>query len=167
MAERKRESRSLLPDGAGESCFSRCMSLAVWRCVCLGIIGNWCAIGPDQDSSNNFATESEVFSFAGRLHALILVAVFSLADVLFICGRVGTVERRSQERHQFICGSTSNFLFLTDVVAESVEDMFPSFKCRCFAMVLGGTETMRLTLNGKEWHSRTTSTNSNVREVSP
>ena len=55
----------------------------------------------------------------------------------------------------------------TDVVAESVEDMFPSFKCRCFAMVLGGTETMRLTLNGKEWHSRTTSTNSNVREVSP
>ena len=26
---------------------------------------------------------------------------FSLAGVLFICGRVGTVERSSQERHQF------------------------------------------------------------------
>ena len=51
----------------------------------------------------------------------------------------------------------------TDVVAESVEDMFPSFKC----MVLCRTETMRLTLNGKEWHSKSTSTRSNVREVSP
>ena len=51
----------------------------------------------------------------------------------------------------------------TDVVAESVEDMFPSFKC----MVLCRTETTRLTLNGKEWHSKSTSTRSNVREVSP
>ena len=30
----------------------------------------------------------------------------------------------------------------------------------CFATVLGGTETMGLTLNGKEWHSRSTSTRS-------
>ena len=61
--------------------------------------------------------------------------MFSLADVLFICGRVGTVERRSHERHQFNCGSTSNFVLDSKivaeahVVAESVEDMFPSFKC--------------------------------------
>ena len=34
-----------------------------------------------------------------------------LADVLFICGRVGTVDRRSHEKHQFNCGSTSNFCF--------------------------------------------------------
>ena len=54
------------------------------------------------------STESEFFS-AGRLHAFIVVAVFSLADVLFICGRVGMVERRSHERHQFNCGSISNF----------------------------------------------------------
>ena len=47
---------------------------------------------------------SQNFFLAGRLHALILVAVFSLADVLFVCGRVGTVER-----HQLNCGSTSNF----------------------------------------------------------
>ena len=53
------------------------------------------------------------------------------------------------------------------VIAESVEDMFSSFKCRCLTMVLGGTEIMRLTLNGKEWHSRSTSARSNVREVSP
>ena len=60
--------------------------------------------------------------------------MFSLADVLFICGRVGTVERRSHERHQFNGDSTSNFrssqiVAETDVVAESVEDMFSSFKC--------------------------------------
>ena len=60
------------------------------------------AIGPVKDSSNNFSTEAEVFFSAGRLHAFIVVAVFSLADVLFICGRV-------HERHQFNCGSTSNF----------------------------------------------------------
>ena len=54
----------------------------------------------------------------------------------------------------------------TDVVAESVEDMFPCSSVWCFAMVLG-TETMRLTLIGKEWHTRSTSTRSNVREVSP
>ena len=36
---------------------------------------------------------SQKFFSAGRLHAFIVVAVFSLADVLFICGRVGTVER--------------------------------------------------------------------------
>ena len=52
---------------------------------------------------------SQKFFSAGRLHAFIVVAVFSLADVLFICGRVGTVERRSHESHQFNCGSTSNF----------------------------------------------------------
>ena len=34
----------------------------------------------------------------------------------------------------------------------------------CFAMVLGGTETVRLTLSGKEWHSRGTTTRSNVRD---
>ena len=86
------------------------------------------------DSSNNLSTESEFF-WAGKLHALIMVAVFSLADVHFICERVGTVERRSQERHQFNCGSTSIFVLNSkivaeaDVVAESVEDMFPCFKC--------------------------------------
>ena len=47
----------------------------------------------------------------------------------------------------------------THVVAESVEKMFPSFKCM--------TGTMRLTLSGKEWHSRSTSTRSKVRKVSP
>ena len=52
---------------------------------------------------------SQKFFLAERVHAFIVVAVFSLADVLFICGRVGTVERRSHERHQFNCGSTSNF----------------------------------------------------------
>ena len=52
---------------------------------------------------------SQKFFSAGRLHAFIVVAVFSLADVLFIFRRVGTVERRSHERHQFNCGSTSNF----------------------------------------------------------
>ena len=50
--------------------------------------------------------------------------------VLFICGRVGTVERRSQERHQFNRRTTdSKIVAETDVVAESVEDMFPIFKC--------------------------------------
>ena len=52
------------------------------------------------------------------------------------------------------------------MVAESVEDIYPSFRC----MVLCNgpwTETMRLTLNGKEWHSSSTSTRSNVGEVSP
>ena len=52
---------------------------------------------------------SQKFFWAGRQHVLILVAVLSLADVLFICGRVGTVERRLHVGHQFGCGSTSNF----------------------------------------------------------
>ena len=103
----------------------------------------------------------------------ILVAVFSLADVLFICGRVGIVERRSQERHQFNCGPTSKFLFLTARL--SLRQMWLLSLLRtcfqvssmCLAMVFGGTETLRLTLNGKEWHSRSTSTRPNVREVSP
>ena len=60
-----------------------------------------------------------------------------------------------KEDHKKDVNSTEvqlQFLFLTarlsqkDVVAESVEDMFPSFKGRCFAMVLRGTETTRLTL---------------------
>ena len=59
--------------------------------------------------------------------------MFSLADVLSICGRVGTVERRSHEKHHFHCGSIfvldSKIVVETDAVAESVEDMFPSFKC--------------------------------------
>ena len=39
-----------------------------------------------------FQLSLKFFFGAGRLHALILVAVLSLADVLFICGRVSTVE---------------------------------------------------------------------------
>ena len=48
-----------------------------------------------------FQLSQKLFSWTGRLHAPLLVAVSSLADVLFTGGRVGTVERRSQERYQF------------------------------------------------------------------
>ena len=72
-----------------------------------------------------------------------------------------------------------------DVVAEPVEDMFPSFKCMVFCNGLwrdGNHEThnrspreqvtphcsrRELVNNGWEWHSRSTSTSSNLREVTP
>ena len=107
-----------------------------------------------------------------------MVAVFSLADVLLICGRVGG------EIPTFVLDS--KIVAEADVFAESVEDMFPSFKCMVFCDGLrrdGNHETHTrlqvqrmgdalflwqiLVNNGKEWHSRSTSTRSNVREMSP
>ena len=55
----------------------------------------------------------------------------------------------------------------TDVVAESVEDMFPSFKCMVLCNGPWKDGDLGLTLSGNEWHSRSTSTKSNVRELSP
>ena len=55
----------------------------------------------------------------------------------------------------------------TDVVAESVENMFQVSSVWCFGIVLGRTGTMGLTLNGNEWHSTSSSAKSNVRELSP
>ena len=42
VAERTSVSRSLVPDGVGESCSSTWRSLADWRRVCSGVRGNWC-----------------------------------------------------------------------------------------------------------------------------
>ena len=113
---------------------------------------------------------SQKFVFwAGILHALILVAVFSLADVLFVCGRVGTVEETSTQ-----LWFDFQLLFLTARLSlrqmwllSLLRTCFQVSSVWCLTIVPGGTETMRLTLNSKEWYSRSTSTKSNVRGVSP
>ena len=93
----------------------------------------------DQDSSNNLSTESEVF-FSWKIACFHCGRCVLARWCALHCGRVGTVERRSHERHQFNCGSTSNFVLYskivadTDVVAESVDDIFPVSSVWCFAM---------------------------------
>ena len=84
---------------------------------------------------------------SGKLHALILVAVFSLDDVLFIRGKSWDCCSKTaiQLWFDFNFVSDSKIVAEADVVADSVEDMLQVSSVWCFAMVLGVTETMRHT----------------------
>ena len=98
------------------------------------------------------------------MHVFIVVAVFSLAGELFICGRVGTVETRIARKTSIQLWFDFQFLFLSARLSlrqmwllSLLRRCFQVSSVWCFAMVLGGTGTMGLTPSGKEWHSRSTS----------
>ena len=76
VRERGLQIKSIASKGNKAGLGTTVLSVARLNSSC--VRGSWCAIGRDQDSSSNFSTESQAVSWTGRLHAPLLVAVFSL-----------------------------------------------------------------------------------------